>query len=209
MRVQRHAEEQPTLRHRQVVPGVGGGVVDLERGVERAVGVVEPADGQHPAVGQRQQRRVPAAVGHLAELVPLAADRIEPQGVGAPEVAVPVAGIRQVPAGRQQAPIRQEAVAAAEEVERLAVGSLHRSGMDEVGHGGRRRLRIPDDAGAVPLARRRSRESARTWLLPEPAKNITFPLGRVAAWTASTCEEYGSISQQPWIAGSASSGEAL
>src|SRR5665811_68173 len=36
---------------------------------------------------------------------------------------------------------------------------------------------------------------ARTWLLPEPEKNITFPVRSSAAWMASTWESNGNNSQ--------------
>src|SRR5580704_4311181 len=96
VRVQGHAEKQATLRDRHVMPGVGARVVDLERGVQRAV-LVQPADRQPAPIGQWQQSGVPAPLLHVSQVMPLLGFRVEADGVGPP-----LAGVGQVAAGRQQ-----------------------------------------------------------------------------------------------------------
>src|SRR5437588_6216505 len=107
-------------RRGTILPSVGRRVVDLEAVI--GVGMlVLAADGEHPAVGQRQQRRIPAAGGHRGAVGPALSRRVEARGFALAGVVAAVVGL--VAACREQAPVSQEGVTAAEEVEGAAVAA--------------------------------------------------------------------------------------
>ena len=141
------------------------------------------------------------------QLAPLAGDRIEPQQSARP-IAVPVdrdsarfpPADNSVPSGRKASPPQKKSNGSPS-------AAADRGRVGEVGPARRRRLRIPDDAGEMPLATSpKSCEASngpgcsRSRRRTSPCRPAGSPRG-----SARTCEEYGSSSQLPWVAGSSSS----
>jgi hypothetical protein len=107
-----------------------GGIVNFEQRVEVAVGVVLAAHRQHMPVGKEQQLRIPPAVGHGRGRSPLLGDRVEDRGLLLAEVVSGVVVL--CSPGRKQAPIGEERVAAAEEIEWPAILAEDRGRVTEI-----------------------------------------------------------------------------
>src|SRR5215471_9669386 len=118
MGVERQAGKVP--RKVQFLPSVRVRRVHFNRSIEVAVHI-QTANRQHPAIGQRYQRGIPAAMGHVFGSRPLLCSRIEYDSVGTAGHMVWI-GFRA--AGGKQSTISKKTIAAAKEIENPAVVAL-------------------------------------------------------------------------------------